>query len=118
MFGQMFDPHSQQRRTRRAHHHQQRQQESPQDKQKAMLLQFLPLILMVLMYGMFSSAPEASFSMNATDRHKYVQKSYNLNVPFFVSNKFANMNPREKMNVQYQVERDYLQNLQSLCETE
>ena len=73
---------------------------------------------MLCFFGLFSSAPETNFSLHQSDKHKYEQKSFYLNVPFFVSNKYFQMSPREKQNIQYQIERDHLQSLQTLCETE
>lgn len=67
---------------------------------------------------MFSSTPESPFSTTISERHKYMQKTYGLNVPFFVSNKYAGLNAREKHNIHNQVEREYLQKLQTQCETE
>lgn len=116
MFGQVFDPHMQQRRTRRTHHR--RTEEKPQDKNMALLVQFFPILLILLFFGLFSNTPENPYSMHLTDNHKFEQKSNNLSVPFYVSNKYFNMSPREKHTIQYHVEREHLQTLQTLCDTE
>lgn len=83
-----------------------------------MLMQFLPLLLMIVFFGLFSSTPESPYSMTATDKHKFVQKSYNLHVPFFVTNKYSGLSTREKHSIQNQIEREHLQSLQTRCEAE
>ena len=73
---------------------------------------------MVLFFGMFSSGPENHFSMHMTDKHKYGQKTFNLNIPYFVSSSYFNLGPREKQNIQYQIEKEFVQNLLTKCEIE
>lgn len=116
MFGQAFGAEMRHRRTRRPNN--QRTQATAEEKKMAIILQFLPLILILLFFGLFSGTPESYYSTHMTDKHKYPQKTYTLNLPFFVSSKYFNISPREKQQAQNQIEREYLQDLQSKCSHE
>jgi len=109
-------------RQRQHQHHAREEQEAQQNNRAspgAILFQFLPLLLILLLSfssGLFTQKKTFSFEKKGEFVHE--QKSFRIGAVFYTEKSYAGMDSREKYNLNVEVEQKYLSNLQEKCSNE
>lgn len=93
------------------------QAQTPPSPQKA-LLQFLPLILILVFSVVLGWGNRPAYSFTPSSSNNQALFTRTLNVPFYAGDKFMKMNSVEKERIYQQIEGEYFENLREGCTNE
>lgn len=94
------------------------QQSAPPPSARNVLLQFLPLILIVLFSALMNWSNSPVFSLNQSSSFPMRLITTRLNAPFYVNSRFQELSNSEKNNVISRVESEYFDAVHSKCVNE